>query len=70
VNSELKLIAESQINKILRDLAEQTGAVGVQLSDHTRVLTEFDVRIELTMPIEQPRIKRVSALFNRRWSQR
>jgi hypothetical protein len=71
VNSEATLIAESKINQILRELTEQTGAVKLQLSDHTKLgAVDFDIRIELIMPTEKPKSRRVSALFHCRWSQR
>ena len=67
MNSEQILIAESKINKILRDLAEDTGAARMQLSDHTDAeLTNFDVRIELTMPTKKPKLKVVSRFSGRR----
>ena len=64
MSSEATLIAESKINQILRELTEQTGATRVQLSDHTKLgAGDFDIKIELAMPIVDPKTGRIASNF-------
>lgn len=59
MSSEAITIAESIINKALRDLVEQTGAARIQLFDRTEIGTkEFNIEIELTMPIKATKGRR------------